>query len=677
MAAVRAVRDLDERMLCAGGPLPALCEEQRTLARIVAEALDAPPGDEALVTLTQAATGTGKTVALLAPILALAGLQKRQGVRSHRATLSTYTNQLTRQILEDDAPRVSRALESLGYPAVSVATRAGRRQFIDPDRVERSLARLDDRRDGPDGRSLESLGAFSTFAEAEDHGVYLPPDFTADALCLTPKSSPPAAAAFAACKRAAAEADVVLTNHALVLTDCRLRGRLLGPVVETVVFDEADALPEAARSVADDRIDLALVRDIVDAVGADAREPFEALARLCAEETRRGKHRLLALCSSRRAILELVGRICEALEDGARTDDEAAEEAGLLRARLRYFEACAQSEAAIAAIAAGPAPALAVVHREPVRLVRGLLNRTRAAFFVSATLAAPAVRPSPNDFLRALGIAPGMRAPARLNFAGWAELEPRRYGRMGFRFADRAVPGPFERDRDPPVSHPAHLDYVARAIEEARKSGRVLVLCTSYALVDELAKRVSSPVVHVRGARLGSCLDAFRADRRAVLLTPAAWSGVSLPGLVDHVVIPRVPFRPHAVRDAATRSFLAQLGLSPVAAQRLVASDRNAAVRRKLAQGIGRGIRGPRESCTVWLLDPRFPLPKSMARAIGGPGQGRAAKHLQLINCIPARFRNGRRPAIDQGRVWPVVPPARSSSVDAPEPLPGRGLASL
>ena len=258
-----------------------------------------------------------------------------------------------------------------------------------------------------------------------------------------------------------------------------------------------------------------------------------------------------------------------------------------------------------------------MVHREPVRLVRGLLNRTRAAFFVSATLAAPAVRPSPNDFLRALGIAPGMRAPARLNFAGWAELEPRRYGRMGcvFRFADRAVPGPFEHDRDPPVSHPAHLDYVARAIEEARKSGRVLVLCTSYALVDELAKRVSSPVVHVRGARLGSCLDAFRADSRAVLLTPAAWSGVSLPGLVDHVVIPRVPFRPHAVRDAATRSFLAQLGLSPVAAQRLVASDRNAAqrlvasdrnaaVRRKLAQGIGRGIRGPRESCTVWLLDP-------------------------------------------------------------------------
>ena len=105
MAAVRAVGNLVERILSAGGPLPAWCAEQRTLAGIVAEALDAPPQDGSLVTLTQAATGTGKTIALLAPLMALAALQKRQGVRSNRATLSTFTNHLSCQILEDDAPR--------------------------------------------------------------------------------------------------------------------------------------------------------------------------------------------------------------------------------------------------------------------------------------------------------------------------------------------------------------------------------------------------------------------------------------------------------------------------------------------------------------------------------------------------------------------------------------------
>ena len=253
---------------------------------------------------------------------------------------------------------------------------------------------------------------------------------------------------------------------------------------ETVLFDEADALPEVARGVADDRIDLALIRDIVDAVGGGgAKEPFEALARLCAEVTHRGTHRLIAHCPGRPAIVELVGRIRERLERGAPAEGDAAEASGLLRARLAYFEACAASEHAIAAIAAGEAPSLAVVHREPARLLGRLLARTGAAFFASATLAAPAATPSPNDLLRALGIAPGMRAPVRINFAGWADLEPRRFGRMRFRFADRSVPGPFAYgDEDDPVSHPAHLDYVARAIEEARRSGRVLVLCTSYAL---------------------------------------------------------------------------------------------------------------------------------------------------------------------------------------------------
>ena len=134
--AVRAVAGLVERMLAADGPLPALGEEQFRLARIVAEALDAPPAETALITLTQAATGTGKSVALLAPVMALAALQKRQGVPcTSRAALSTCTHHLARQLVADDAPRVRQALEALGCPAVSVATRAGRRQFIDGDRV--------------------------------------------------------------------------------------------------------------------------------------------------------------------------------------------------------------------------------------------------------------------------------------------------------------------------------------------------------------------------------------------------------------------------------------------------------------------------------------------------------------------------------------------------------------
>ena len=284
-----------------------------------------------------------------------------------------------------------------------------------------------------------------------------------------------------------------------------------------------------------------------------------------------------------------------------------------------------------------------------------MFDTATTAFLVSATLAAPAARPSPNALMRALGIGPGAKAPGRINAPGWADLQPRRYGAMDFRFADRAAPAPIRRVDGAPVSDPGHLDYVAQAIEAARRSGRVLVLCTSYRLAGELAPRVRDAIAHARGERLASRLDAFRADANAVLLTPAAWTGLSLPGLVDHVVIPRIPFRPPSVEDEARRRFLAELGLAPTGIERLLARDRAAAARRTLAQGIGRGIRGPRERCTVWLLDPRFPLPKSMTRAIGGPDQGLAAEHLALMYAIPARFRSGPRPAVDRGRIWPLA----------------------
>ena len=656
MAAVRAVAGLVERMLACDGPLPALCEEQRRLARIVAEGLDAPPRQTPLVTFAQAAAGTGKTVALLAPVMALATLQKRQCVPANRALLSTWTNHLTRQIEGDDAPRVSRALEALGYPRVSVAVRAGRRQFVDHDRVERALDGRPGDRGAGDATALEALLRFPTFIEAEHHGVFVPPGLAADALCLTPRSTPEAASAFAACRLAAAAADVVITNHALVLTDCRLRGRVLGApgVGQTLVFDEADALPDAARSIADEGIDLTLARDVNDALGADARGPLDALERLLAHQTRSGRHRLLANSARREDILALVARIGDALARAAPSDEDVAEEAENLLARLAHFDACARSGDAIAAIAAGPTPGLAVVHREPVRVLRRLIEMTPATFFVSATLGVPQARPNPNEFLRTLGIGPGTRGHAAVRFAAWANLEPRRHGEMQFRFADRSTPGPFKPGCEPPEAHPAHLDYVARAITEARASGRVLVLCTSYDLVEELAARVTEPVVQARGARLASCIDAFRDRADAVLLTPAAWTGISLTGLVEHVLIPRIPFRPDEVRDEARRTFLATLGLPQRDAARIVARDRHAHARRKLAQGIGRGIRGPRERCTVWLLDPRFPLPAAMARAIGGPGQGRATPCIEFIHCIPARFRTGRRPAVATATIHPL-----------------------
>ena len=336
--------------------------------------------------------------------------------------------------------------------------------------------------------------------------------------------------------------------------------------------------------------------------------------------------------------------------------EDAAEESTLLAARLRAFDECAHADTrAVAAIAPGDPPSLAVVHHAPVRLLRRVFDTAETVFLVSATLAVPAARPNPNALLRALGIGPGTSAPGRINAPGWADLQPRRYGAMDFRFADGAAPAPIRSIDGTPVSDPGHLDYVAQAIEAARRSGRVLVLCTSYRLASDLALRVPGVLAHPRGERLASRLDAFRADANAVLLTPAAWTGVILPGLVDHVVIPRIPFRPPTVEDEARRRFLAELGLSHSGIER---AFRPQSCRRRAPNARpGDRTRDPRNARSLHRMAarPALPLPKSMTRTIGGPDQGLAANHLALMYAIPVRFRTGARPAVDRGRIWPIA----------------------
>ena len=269
----------------------------------------------------------------------------------------------------------------------------------------------------------------------------------------------------------------------------------------------------------------ALVADVVEAAGAGAGDACRELARRCAEETARD-HRLLAHCASGPRIVELVGEVRDALGAAGFPDDDVAGEAKLLRARLGYLpgerrerkgrrrgrgrrDACPRRRPP----GAGPAS-------------RHVFEKAEAAFFVSATLAAPSASPHPNDLLRAFGIAPGTKTPARINYAGWNDLQPRRYGRMRFRFADRSVPGPFRRGEDDSAeADPAHLRYVASAVEEARKSGRVLVLCTSYALAEELGSRVEAAIVTNEAPACTATLDAFRTAPDSVLLTPAAWAG--------------------------------------------------------------------------------------------------------------------------------------------------------
>jgi hypothetical protein len=74
---------------------------------------------------------------------------------------------------------------------------------------------------------------------------------------------------------------------------------------------------------------------------------------------------------------------------------------------------------------------------------------------------------------------------------------------------------------------------------------------------------------------------------------------------------------------------------------------------RKLRQGIGRALRWSTDRTTLWILDPRFPIPDSMVKNRKlRLHQGQAEKHLDLFGCIPYRFRSGPAPTIDRASIF-------------------------
>jgi ATP-dependent DNA helicase DinG len=168
-------------------------------------------------------------------------------------------------------------------------------------------------------------------------------------------------------------------------------------------------------------------------------------------------------------------------------------------------------------------------------------------------------------------------------------------------------------------------------IEQARADGgRVLVLTTSYALGTSLGGKLADVTIHPKGESLAHVLDRFDTN---VLVSPAAWEGIDLPDAWSDIVIPRIPYPSNdQVLDVHF----------------LTAQDQ--AIRR-LTQGFARGLRRPDQTCTIWMLDPRFPLPGKLINA-GFVSQGAAARHLRLASSIPDRFRRGLRATFEQGEIF-------------------------
>ncbi len=234
--------DALEAMLAPGGPVAEVLPDfeprqvQVRMLRAVARALAS--GRHLLV---EAGTGTGKSLAYLLPALAWA--------RAHEVpvVVATHTINLQEQLFEKDIPLLARAV---GSP-VRAALMKGRGHYLclktwsetleEPPAVDEAplLARIA-------AWLAETVtgdrGELDLFGEDEERWYAL----STDAVACTGRRCPWYGQCFFFQARARADvAEVVVVNHALLLTDLKSGGRIL-PEHRHVVVDEAHHLDEEA-----------------------------------------------------------------------------------------------------------------------------------------------------------------------------------------------------------------------------------------------------------------------------------------------------------------------------------------------------------------------------------------------------------------------------------------------
>ena len=536
-----------ERLFAAGGPLarahPAYRERpaQLVMAQGVEEVLT-----RGGTLVCEAGTGTGKSLGYLVPA-ALSG---------RRVVVSTATLALQSQLLRDDLPLAAAArgkpirAELLkgrsNYACRRMVVQLGMRLF-DPlhgDAIERLRPWLDTTLTG-DRAELDHEPPAGAWGE-----VAVGPERCLGARCTFSSTC------FAEeARERAADADVIIVNHALYFADLGLRIASDGaigvlPEHDTVIFDEAHELEDAAAEWLGARLSLrdvtALRRDCERACRLDnATVPGRLLhdlesaahhlfARLPAARgrTRLGEPELRDLAPREAAsVRHALGGLTARLGGMGEERDVIARRAERLRVALDACLGANHEQAVVWSGRGGAGPELRSAPISVAPLLREhLWDRLHAAVLTSATLSLD----GDLSFTR-----------ARLGLASSSELvlaSPFDVQAQALLYLPSDAPDPRAAGWDRAIAD--HIVAIVRASE-----GRALCLFTSWRALEAVRQLVAEglaayPLLVQGEAPRERLLEAFRADVHSVLLaTQSFWQGVDVRGeACSCVIIDRLPF---------------------------------------------------------------------------------------------------------------------------------------
>ncbi|MFF5037798.1 ATP-dependent DNA helicase [Nocardia salmonicida] len=620
---------------------------QTTMATAVDHAIDTK---EHLA--VQAGTGTGKSLAYLIPSL-------RHAVRTGRTVVvSTATIALQRQLVDRDLPRLAEALTKPLGRAPKFAILKGRNNYLCLNKINSvipedtggeaelfdafAISRL--------GREVQRLNEWASDTETGDRDE-LAPGVTDRAWrqvsvgsreCLGKSRCQFGQDCFAEKARTeSAQADVVVTNHALLAIDA-ISGIQILPEHDVVVIDEAHELVDRVTGVATAELAATAISaaarrctKLIDEREVDRLEGAAEAFHQALEDLPPGRWDQMP--DGIAPVLALVrdsawnARTAIAPQGTVKTQDDPDNAAArtmavaaiddvhdaAVRALTAFEEADPAARRDVIWLSADEMRGVArrTLRMAPLSvggLLRSRLFGTATVVLTSATLqiggsfdglAITWGLPSQSGGKVDPAMANGATAPADLESVRWNALDvgsPFDHAKSGILYVAKHLPAP---GRD--GLSPAYLDEIEQLITAA--GGRTLGLFSSMraakAATEALRERLDTPVLCQGDDSMGALVRKFADDPATSLFgTLTLWQGVDVPGpSLSLVILDRIPFprpddplltaRQRAVESRGGNGFMT------------VAANHAALL---LAQGTGRLLRSVDDRGVVAILDSRL-----------------------------------------------------------------------
>jgi ATP-dependent DNA helicase DinG len=582
----------------------------------------------------QAGTGTGKSLAYLVPAIA------RAVSDGTCVVVSTATIALQGQLVDRDLPRLADALAGALPRKPTFALLKGRRNYLCLNKIHSGAAEAEPPQeelfgaaDSPAavsalGRDVARLTAWASDTETGDRDELRPgvPERSWSQVsvsareCLGATRCPYGVDCFAEKARAkAADADVVVTNHALLAIDAIGEASVL-PDHRFLVVDEAHELIDRVTSVATGEltpgplgVTVRRVGRLVDAELTQRLDAAVATFSSAIHDAQPGRMDVLdAELGTYLTALRDAAAAAHAAIDPKPADPQAA------AARTEAVAALTEISDTASRVLDSFGPAIPdrvdvvwLDHEDARGVIRPVLRV--APLSVAGLLAA-----------QVFGTATAVLTSATLTVGGSFDAMARSWGLpvgpdgTGPKWLSLDVGSPFDHAKSgilylaqhlPPPGRdgigPEQLDEIAGLIDAAQ--GRTLGLFSSMRAARQAAEamreRLDTPVLCQGDDGTAALVEQFAADPMTSLFgTLSLWQGVDVPGpSCSLVIIDRIPFpRPDDPLLTARQRAIAARGGNGFMA---VAASHAALL---LAQGAGRLLRRAEDRGVVAVLDSRM-----------------------------------------------------------------------